>query len=318
MTKPEKQDKMIKLIPEYPALLLLTLIIFLSPSCKSKKESTNIPIIAKTPVNTGTPAFMDISDTIDFPAITTYLKKNVLKSSIAGVVESVSAIQGRIIAKGELAFTLRTMEASAMKNSQPGDSAFGLQGVIKIISPQDGVVSTVSHQTGDFVQAGDELAVVADSRSLVFILEVPFEMTGYLGLNRCCSLNLPDNTRMTGKITSKLPEMNMQNQTVRYIVTIEKSSKLPENLIASALVVKESRKHVQVLPRSAVLGNETQTNFWVMKMINDSVAIKVPVRKGIENSYEVEITEPLFLITDKILISGNYGLPDTAAVIVGR
>ena len=309
---------MIKQLSEHPALLLLTLIVLLSPSCRNKNVNTVIPVIAKTPVTAGTPAFRDISDTIDFPAITTYLKKNVLKSSITGVIESVSVIQGETIAKGKQVFTLRTREASAMRNNQPGDSTLGFKGVIRIFSPQDGVISTVSHQTGDFVQEGDELAVVADSRSLVFILEVPFEMAGYIGLNRNCSLLLPDNTRMTGKIAAKLPEMNMQNQTVRYVINAEKTSKLPENLIASALIVKESRKHVQVLPGTAVLGNETQTNFWVMKLINDSVAIKVPVRKGIENSDGVEIIEPLFSTTDKILVSGNYGLPDTAAVIVSR
>ena len=309
---------MIKKLPENPALLLLTLILILSSSCRHKSEKTESQIFAKTPVSAGTPAFRDISDTIDFPAITSYLKKNVLKSSISGVIESVSAIQGETIAKGNQVFTLRTREASAMRNSQPEDSTLGFKGIIRIFSPQDGVISSVSHQTGDFVQEGDELAVIADSRSLVFILEVPFEMVSYIVLNRNCTLSLPDNTRMIGKITAKLPEMNMQNQTVRYVVTAEKTSKLPENLIASALIVKESRKHVQVLPRAAVLGNETLTNFWVMKLVNDSVAIKVPVRKGIENSGEVEIIEPLFLITDRILISGNYGLPDTAAVIVGR
>ncbi len=30
-----------------------------------------------------------------------------------------------------------------------------------------------------------------------------------------------------------------------------------------------------VLPKQAVLGNETQTEFWVMKLINDSTAVKV-------------------------------------------
>ena len=309
---------MIKKLSEYPALLLLTLILVLSSSCRHKNENTETRIIAKTPVTAETPSFRDISDTIDFPAITSYLKKNILKSSITGVIESVSAIQGETIAKGNQAFTLRTREASVMRNNQPGDSSLGFKGVIRILSPQDGVISSVSHQADDFVQEGDELAVVADSRSLVFILEVPFEMVSYIVLSRNCTLSLPDNTRMAGKITAKLPEMNMQNQTVRYVITAEKTSKLPENLIASALIVKESRKHVQVLSRSAVLGNETLTSFWVMKLINDSVAIKVPVRKGIENSGEVEIIEPVFLITDKILISGNYGLPDTAAVIVGR
>jgi hypothetical protein len=55
-----------------------------------------------------------------------------------------------------------------------------------------------------------------------------------------------------------------------------------------------------------------------MKLINDTTAIKVPVVKGIENSDEVEIVEPAFLLTDRILSSGNYGLADTAAVTVTR
>jgi biotin carboxyl carrier protein len=309
---------MIKDFIKYPALLMLTMIILLSPSCRNKNVSIVSSIIARTPVTAVTPAYRDISDTIDFPAITSYLKKNVLKSPITGVIESVSAIQGETVSKGKQIFTLRTMEASAMKSSQPGDSTLELKGVIRLFSSQDGVISTISHQTGDYVQQGDELAVIADSKSLVFILEVPFEMTSYIVLNRNCALSLPDNNRLTGMITSKLPEMNIQNQTVRYVITAEKTLKLPENLIASALIVKDSRKQVQVLPRSAVLGNETLTNFWVMKLINDSVAVKVPVRKGIENSDAIEVIDPLFLVTDKILFSGNYGLPDTAAVIVGR
>jgi multidrug efflux pump subunit AcrA (membrane-fusion protein) len=310
---------MIKNISIYPVLLLLSLFVLLLPSCRNKKEAaTESIIIAKTPVLTGTPAFRDISDTMDLPAITSYLKRNVLKSSITGVIESVAATQGESVARGQEVFTLQTMEASALKNSQSGDSTLGIKGVIRVFSPQDGVISSLSHQTGDFVQQGDELAVISDSRSLVFILEVPFEITGYIVLNSDCAISLPDNTRLMGKITAKLPEMNMQTQTVRYVIITGNTLKLPENLIASALIVKESRKHVLTMPRSAVLSNETLTSFWVMKLINDSVAVKIPVRKGIENSNEVEIIEPLFLLTDRILVSGNYGLPDTAAVIVGR
>jgi hypothetical protein len=65
-----------------------------------------------------------------------------------------------------------------------------------------------------------------------------------------------------------------------------------------------------------VLGNETQTEFWVMKIINDTTAVKVPVVKGIESIDEVEITDPLFLPSDKILLTGNYGLTDTATVVI--
>ena len=54
--------------------------------------------------------------------------------------------------------------------------------------------------------------------------------------------------------------------------------------------------------------------FGVMKLVNDSIAIKVPVKKGIESSEKIEILEPVFSSSDRIIISGNYGLADTAKV----
>jgi hypothetical protein len=40
------------------------------------------------------------------------------------------------------------------------------------------------------------------------------------------------------------------------------------------------------------------------------------VKKGFENNEEVEITNPEFLETDRIILTGSYGLPDTARVII--
>jgi hypothetical protein len=71
-----------------------------------------------------------------------------------------------------------------------------------------------------------------------------------------------------------------------------------------------------VLPKQAVLGDETQTTFWVMKLINDSTAVKIIVNKGFENNEEVEITNPEFLPSDRIVRTGNYGLPDTARITI--
>ena len=53
-----------------------------------------------------------------------------------------------------------------------------------------------------------------------------------------------------------------------------------------------------------------------MKLINPTTAIKVPVTRGIESDDRVEILSPKFASGDKIIITGNYGLPDTAKVKV--
>ena len=65
-----------------------------------------------------------------------------------------------------------------------------------------------------------------------------------------------------------------------------------------------------------MLTDEVQGEFWVMKLIDSVTAVKVPVKKGLENGSNVEILSPVFSINDKILLTGNYGLTDTAKVTV--
>jgi hypothetical protein len=110
--------------------------------------------------------------------------------------------------------------------------------------------------------------------------------------------------------------MNMETQTVRYLIKPSETGFLPGNLIASVSLIRSKNDKASVLPRKAVLSNETQTEFWVMKLISDNIAIKVIVSKGFENNEEVEITAPIFLPSDRIILTGNYGLPDTARISI--
>jgi hypothetical protein len=58
--------------------------------------------------------------------------------------------------------------------------------------------------------------------------------------------------------------------------------------------------------------------FWVMKLINDSTAVKVPIIIGNKNDKEIEINSPKFNSNDRIIINGNYGLTDTASVKITK
>jgi multidrug efflux pump subunit AcrA (membrane-fusion protein) len=223
---------------------------------------------------------------------------------------------GDYVRKGQVLYIVRTRESAAMKNSLANDSTFSFKGRIEVISPVSGVISSISHQNGDFVQEGDELAVISDEKSLVFILDTPFEFVKYIENNKTCKIQLSDNQVINGNIISRLPEMDPQAQTVKYIIRPVYAGPLPANLNARISIVKSSRTNASVLPKQAVLSNETQTEFWVMKLINDTIAIKIPVTKGFENNTEVEITDPVFIPSDRIILTGSYGLPDTARVII--
>ncbi|MGA1977360.1 MAG: HlyD family efflux transporter periplasmic adaptor subunit [Bacteroidales bacterium] len=286
-------------------------------SCRNQKGNSEKAVGTRTPVTIINPVFRNISETIEFPATSSYIRKNIIRSSTTGLVESVTVVPGDYVSRGKLLFSVKTREASALNTFQ-NDTSLSFKGVIKINSQEEGIVSSVSHQCGDYVQEGDELAVVSDQSSLVFLLEVPAEQAFVAEKAKRCTLILPDNTLLTGVITGRLPEMNVQSQTVSYTVKPETVLHVPQNLIVQASIIRSVKTNATLLPKAAVLGNETLTEFWVMKLINDTTAVKVDVSKGIEKDGDVEITDPQLHPEDKIVLTGNYGLPDTALVAVSK
>jgi hypothetical protein len=89
---------------------------------------------------------------------------------------------------------------------------------------------------------------------------------------------------------------------------------LPEGFNLLARVETDHQTDTQLLPKEAVLADETLQSFWVMKVVNDSLAVQVPVTKGIETENQVEIVSPDFSPSDLIITSGQYGLEDSSLV----
>ena len=292
--------------------------ILFSASCKHRTATSEEVTQVRTPFTITPVTLKAVTSTVDLPAVTTFMNKSIIRASTAGTIEKISITTGDFVTAGQLLFIIRTRESTAMGNSSMSDTSLSFKGRINIISHKEGVISSISYQKGDFVQEGDELAVVSEQNSMVFILDVPFELDKYIEKNRNCTIVLPDNRKINGSITGKLPEMDMQSQTVRYVIKPISPGRLPANLIGTVSLVRSTNNKAIVLPKRAVLGDETQTKFWVMKLINDSVAIKINVSKGFESNDEVEITDPLFTATDRIILTGNYGLPDTARITIIR
>jgi hypothetical protein len=287
-------------------------------SCKHAPQTSDEPSAVKTPVTVVPVEYKSVTSSVTLPAVATYMNKNIIRATTSGIIEKILIVPGQLINDGQVLFSIRTREAMALGKKAQDDSTLNFKGLINITSRQEGVINSISYQKGDFVQEGDELAILSEQNSLVFIMDVPFELDGYIEKNRNCSIILPDNKLISGTITRKLPEMDMLSQTIRYVVKPVSSEGFPGNLIASVRLIKSVNQRAMVLPKQAVLGNETQTEFWVMKLINDSTAVKIVVNKGFENNEEVEITNPEFLPADRIVLTGSYGLPDTAQVSITK
>jgi multidrug efflux pump subunit AcrA (membrane-fusion protein) len=298
-----------------PICFVLGLVVLLA-SCKGKDtaaaEVETVTPVSVTGVNDST-----MVNYTTLNAISTFQKRSVIKANANGYLQTVKAQIGQYINKGAVIFAIKTKEAQAIGNTiNILDTTFKFSGVNRIKAADHGYITQINHQTGDYVQDGEQLAVISDRSSFVFIMQLPYEMRQLVKQNQMVQLTLPDGRNINGSIASFMPTVDTAAQTQGVVIRVNADGTVPENLVAKARIVKTLKQNTQSLPKTAVLANETQTEFWVMKLINATTAVKTPIKKGMESGDQIEVLSPKFSPQDKIIVTGNYGLADTAKVKV--
>ncbi|HYK46751.1 MAG TPA: HlyD family efflux transporter periplasmic adaptor subunit [Parafilimonas sp.] len=281
------------------------------------EEEEVAPDQIQTPVTVTSIQYGPLTEYIDLNATASFIQTSVIKSSANGYITKVNIRQGEQVSAGQTAFILKTKEAQALGNSINAlDSSFHFSGVISIRVHQHGFIAELSHQVGDYVQDGDQLALISDTKGFGFLLNLPYELRRYVSLNKSVQVILPDSTVLDGVVSSFMPTVDSVSQTQAVLIKVNGSASIPQNLIAKVRVVKNAKLNAVTLPKEAVLTDEAQSHFWVMKMLDSTTAVKTEITKGLEVNDRVEIIAPSFAPSDKILTSGNYGLADTAKVRV--
>jgi HlyD family secretion protein len=294
---------------------VLVPLLFLS-GCGGRQENVEKEIQARVPVTVENIHTADIADYLELNATSSFLVKSMIKSPTAGYVEEITITQGDKVIKNQLLFKLRTKESTALKNDSLNPYSFS--GLITLKANLEGIILSVDHPRGDFIQEGDQLATIAVPSSFVYILDVPYESVSYIKLSTFCEISLPDGHMLNGRIYSRLPSITPGSQTQRYIIRPVETQNMPENLIAKIKILKRVIPKAILINKSCILADEVMQHFWMMKLVSDSVAIKIPVTTGLSSGNDIEITSPNFSASDLFLSSGNYGLGDTVKVAVTK
>lgn len=301
-------------------ILQAVLIACLFASCHSgKSPSGEAQPEGRIPVTTTTVKIGALNECVELNATSQFLLKTSVKSVTSGYLQEVNVRLGQQISRGERLFVIRSKEAQNLGNTvNKVDSALRFEGKIQVNAPGNGFILQLAYREGDYVQDGETLAIIGDLKSMVFLLELPYELKPFLAANKTVVLSLPDGVQLKGTVTSALPVIDVASQTQSYIVSVDNTKAIPENLIAKVQFIKKASSNAMILPKEAILTNEVQSQFWIMLMSDSATAIKVPVIKGIEAGDSVEIVSPHFRPDQKILVTGNYGLPDTAKVVIEK
>ena len=148
-------------------LNIFPLAIILLSSCGSKTNDTSDAEIRKgTPVTITFVTKNALTETIQLNATSSFLLKSSVKSLANGYLQNVKIKQGDFVDKGEVLMSVITKEAQSIGSGiNKLDTSFHFQGGINIAAPGSGYISQLNFQSGDYVQDGEQLAVIRDRKS---------------------------------------------------------------------------------------------------------------------------------------------------------
>ena len=297
-------------IPLIFSICILSLT-FSSCAKKETREAEQTPVVT---VKTSPVKFGDIDNKLSFNGKTIYLKKNLVVSPLSGYILKMFAKFGDNVKKGQLLFEIQTKENKALESSNDGNI-----GIIRILSPSNGVISTLNiTASGAYAVEGAPLCTIAESNDVMVQLNLPFEFNSLVKKGTQVTLILDENTKFEGTVYQILPTVDEANQTQQILIKPHTNKQLPENLNLAVEILKSRHSKSCLIPRNALMTNETQTEFWVMKVVDNKLAVKIPVSKGIENDEMIEVLSSGLMNTDVVITEGAYGLNDSSKVKVVR
>lgn len=298
------------------ALCLLTALL---PACKQKAAAVAEaaePI--KTRVTIVRPIQQSLTNYLQLNANTVFQKKVVVRANITGYIIAMPWKVGDRVTAGSVFCSIKTKEQDALKSlSQREPSLKQFQEAIKIKTNAAGFITAVNYLAGDFVNEGDVLATITEPSSLVLAVNVPYEYHQFVYNGRSCQVQLPDGKIINAAITLSIPVIDAVSQTQQYLIRLPGNQPLPENMNVIVRIPMKQKINAVCLPLEAIQTNETQNEFWVMKLSGDSMALRVPVTVGTQNDSLKEVITGIGL-GDKIIVQGGFGLADSALVHIEK
>jgi len=294
-------------------LIIFISILFIINGCKNSITKNSTFINKKTDVKIVKPIVKNLKIYDAFQAVSKYLNTSAIKSPISGVIQMVNISVGQEVYKNELLFKIKPKELAALENAKLDKSLINISS-IKIRAHQLNFITAVNFQVGDYVQEGDVLAKNVKKNSMVIIAYVPFNIK--IKLNSLCKIELPNGAKIKGVFERKLTQTDLFNQKQPYVVYPLTKQFFAENINLTIQKLNREIKTGLFVPKKAVYANEEQTKFWVMKMINDTTAIKKYVTIGFQNDSIIQLLNTPLSKLSKIVLDGGYGLADTAFVHV--
>ncbi|MEO8910949.1 MAG: HlyD family efflux transporter periplasmic adaptor subunit [Gemmatimonadaceae bacterium] len=190
-------------------------------------------------------------------------------------------------------------------------------------APRAGVIISRGSSEGDLVSQGDSILTIASAGSIVFVARIAQADLAQVRLGQRANVTLPGQLApVPGVVHGLLPADTSSIMTVP--VRIDFSTNLQTagvpvqtGLFGTAEIIVGERLAVPIVPAAAILRDDISGISRIALVTAAGLAHWVNVTTGASQSGNIEIKYPALTPGQRVIVSGQVGLPDGSKVREG-
>jgi len=321
---------------------LKTLLVLLALSLAACREKPSAeapaadPPAAAIPIEVAKAARATLSDVVSGSGRTAALAQEKIRAPFAGTLTELSVSDGDRIHRGDNLGTIvsrdseaalagaRQMERDAKTDAERADAARALElagrGLVRapLTAPSDGIVLAHAAARGDRLSDEQEILTIADAGSIVFLVDVTQSDLGRVRPGQNVAIEVPGRTdRFSGTVHDVLPGANAADFTVPVRVDLRALPGVPPlGLFGTARITVAEHRDAIVVPDAALVRDDLAGTSRIA-LVDGGKAHWIDVTPGLRGPAGTEITAPKLAPGQSVVVAGQVGLPEGAAVAAG-
>ena len=293
---------------------------------------------AATPVHMATVSVGNIDITVSGPGQTNALDLQKIRAPFTGTLTSLRAVVGERVGAGQVIGSIvsqpsqaavtgaQAMLSAASTPTERSDAARAVtlarQNLVAtpLRVPRSGIIVSRGASQGDLMSQGDSIVSIAAAGSIAFIARIAQNDLVHVRPGQHATIVLPGGASPAGGIVrGLLPADSSGGMTVPVRIDLQGAplaagAPVQPGLFGTARIIVGAHTQVATVPAAAVLRDDISGVSSIALVAADGKAHWVTVTTGASEGDRVEITAPQLARGQRVIVSGQVGLPDGSRV----
>jgi len=182
-------------------------------------------------------------------------------------------------------------------------------------APRAGVVVSRAASEGDLLTQGDSIVSIASARSVVFVARITQSDLGGIRTGQAATIDLPARSApLQGTVHGLLPADTIAMSVPVRIDIGTAGAPIAVGLFGTAHITVGRHTDVPIVPAPAILRDDVSGVARVAIVTSAHQVHWVGVSTGVQQGNDVEIVTPALAPGQRVIVSGQVGLPEASKV----